>query len=124
MPLEMYLESEIKMANFPTAKELINMSNNVSKNDGNEALYNEYLEDLKELLTNMALTKNREISITYGYLANSGYGELALISKRGYLDANYTDKVFKMLDDNGYYYYQYAPDSIFSRKGLCKIWIE
>lgn len=108
---------------FPTAKDLQKISEDVSENDGNEALYNEYVEDLKALLVDMARTKNNKIYVTY-WNSGSRHGELALLSKRGYLDANYTKKVFKMLDDSGYHYIQYGASSIFSRKALCKIWIE
>lgn len=108
---------------FPTAKDLQKISEDVSKNDGNEILYNEYLEDLKERLTNMALAKNRAIYVDYR-TSESYYGQLKLNRHDGYLDDNYTKKVFKMLDDKGYAYYHYSTTFIFSRKAVCEIWIE
>ena len=108
---------------FPTANDLRKISEDVSKTDGNEVLYKEYLEDLKEWLTDMALAKNRRIYIDYR-TSDSYYGQLKLIRHGGYLDDNYTKKVFKVLDDNGYEYYHYNATSIFSRKAVCEIWIK
>ena len=108
---------------FPTASDLRKISEDVSKTDGNEALYKEYLEDLKERLTNMALAKNKRICVGYR-ISESYYGQLKLIRHDGYLDDNYTKKFFKMLDKNGYEYYHYDATSIFSRKAVCEIWIK
>lgn len=118
------MKERINIMNFPTAKDLRTISEDVSINDGNEVLYNEYLEDLKKSLIDMAFKKNREIYVPYRYVSNSYYGELALMSRRGYLDVNYSEKVFKMLSANGYEYYHYLSNSGFSRKGQCRIWIK
>lgn len=109
--------------NFPTARDFQEISEGVSKNDGNVALYDEYIEDLQNLLVNMASTKGREIYLSYREISGSPYGELQLLSRKGYLDVNYTAKVFNMLRENGYGSYVYRLPSIFSKNGKYKIYI-
>ena len=109
--------------NFPTVIDVQEISENVSKNDGNAALYDEYIEDLQNLLVNMARTKSRDIYLNYREISGSPYGELQLLSRKGYLDVNYTAKVFDMLRENGYGSYLYKSPSIFSKNGKYKIYI-